>query len=50
MSNKFSGRRGDDDFSLWLADYEEITGDFTWSDDTHVRWSSRFVEGPAKAT
>ena len=28
--SKFSGRRGDDDFSLLLADYAEATGNFTW--------------------
>ena len=33
-----------------FADYEEATRDFTWSDDTRVRWFSWFIEGPAKAT
>ena len=46
----FSGRKGDDNFSLWLTDFEEATEDFTWSDDARVRWFSWFVEGPAKAT
>ena len=31
---KFSGRKGEDDFNLWLADYQEATDHFTWSDDT----------------
>ena len=26
---KFSGKKDDDDFSLWLTDFEEATGDFT---------------------
>ena len=47
---KFSGRRGDDDFSLWLTDYEEATEDFSWNDEVRVKWFSWFVEGPAKAT
>ena len=36
--------------SLWLTDFEEATGDLTWSDEACVRWFSWFVEGPAKAT
>ena len=47
---KFSGRKGDEDFGLWLADFEEATDDFTWSSDTRAKWFSWFVEGPAKAT
>ena len=46
----FSGRKGEDDFSLWLTDFEEATTDFTWSDNARVRWFSWFIEGPAKAT
>ena len=46
----FSGRKGEDDFSLWLTDFEEATADFTWSDNARVRWFSWFIEGPAKAT
>ena len=47
---KFSGRRGDDDFNLWLTDYEEATEDFSWNDEVRVKWFSWFVEGPVKAT
>jgi len=47
---KFSGKRGDDDFALWLTDYEEATDDFKWNDETRVKWFSWFIEGPAKAT
>ena len=47
---KFSSRKGDEDFGLWLADFEETTDDFTWSSDTRAKWFSWFVEGPAKAT
>ena len=47
---KFSGKKGDEDFGLWLADFQEATDDFSWSNDTHAKWFSWFVEGPAKAT
>ena len=47
---KSSGRKCDEDFGLWLADFEEATDDFTWSSETHANWFSWFVEGPAKAT
>lgn len=47
---RFSGRRGDEDFGLWLADYKEATTDFNWSNEQRAKWFSWFVEGPAKAT
>ena len=47
---KFSGKKGDEDFGLWLADFQEATDDFSWSNDTRAKWFSWFVEGPAKAT
>ena len=30
----FSGKKGDEDFGLWLADFQEATDDFSWSNDT----------------
>ena len=48
--DKFSGKKGDEGFGLWLADFQEATDDFSWSNDTCVKWFSWFVEGPAKAT
>ena len=47
---KFSGRKGDKDFSLWLTDYEEATDNLNWSDEIRVKWFSWFLAGPAKAT
>jgi len=47
---KFSGKRGDNDFCLWLADFEEASQDCKWTDELRARWFSWFVEGPAKAT
>ena len=46
----FSGKKGDKNFSLWLADFEKVTDDFTWSNGTSAKWFSRLIEGPAKAT
>jgi len=37
---KLSGRKGDEDFGLWLADFEEATDDFTWSSQTRAKWFS----------
>ena len=47
---KFSGKKGDKDFCLWLADFEEASQDCKWTDELRARWFSWFVEGPAKAT
>ena len=46
----FSGKRGEDDFQLWLEDYEEASNDCHWDDQDRARWFSWFITGPAKAT
>ena len=46
----FSGKKGEDDFQLWLEDYEEASSDCQWSDKDRARWFSWFIEGPAKVT
>ena len=47
---KFIGKKGDNDFCLWLADFEEASKDCKWTDELRARWFSWFVVGPAKAT
>ena len=47
---KFSRKRGDNDFCIWLADFEEVSEDCKWTNDLRAKWFSRFVDGPAKAT
>ena len=44
----FSGNKGEDDFQLWVEDYEEASEDYRWSDRDRARWFSWFVTGPAK--
>ena len=46
----FSGKKGEDDFQLWLEDYEEASNDYQWKDNDRARWFSWFIEGPAKVT
>jgi len=48
--DKFSGKRGDDDFEIWLLDFTEATNDCGWSNQQRARWFSWFLAGPAKAT
>ena len=38
----FSGKQGEEDFQLWLVDYEEATNDCQWSDKVRARW---FLDG-----
>ena len=47
---RYSGKKGEEDFDLWLSDYKEATADFEWNDETRAKWFSWFLEGPAKAT
>ena len=46
----FSGKKGEDDFQLWLEDYEEASKDCQWSDQDRAKWFSWFITGPAKLT
>lgn len=46
----FSGERGEDDFQLWLEDYEEASTNCQWDDNDRARWFSWFITGLAKAT
>lgn len=48
--DKFSGRQGDDDFEVWLTDFEEATMHCGWQDEQRMKWFSWFLSGPAKAT
>ena len=48
--DKFSGRQGDDDFEVWLTDFEEATAHCGWQDKQRMKWFSWFLSGPAKAT
>lgn len=47
---KFNGKRGDNDFCIWLADFEEASEDRKWTNDLRAKWFSWFVDGLAKAT
>ena len=47
---RFSGKKGEEDFDLWLSNYKEANADFEWDDDKRAKWFSWFLEGPAKAT
>ena len=47
---KFSGRQGDDDFELWVMDFNEATTNCGWNDVQRAKWFSWFLSGPAKAT
>ena len=46
----FSGKRGEDDFLLWLEDFEEVLADCQWNNQERARWFTWFITGPAKAT
>ena len=43
-------KKGDNDFCLWVADFEKASEDCKWTDELQARWLSWFVVGPAKAT
>ena len=45
----FSGKK-EDDFQLWLEDYEEASNDYQWKDNDQARWLSWFIERPTKVT
>ena len=45
----FSGKRVEEDFQLWLEDYEEVSADCQWSDWECSRWFW-FITSPVKAT
>ena len=47
---KFSSNQGDDDFELWLMDFNETIRNCGWTDEQRSRWFSWFLSGPAKAT
>ena len=47
---KFSGRKGDNDFEIWLMDFKEATEHCGWNDEQRAKWFSWFLSGPAKAT
>ena len=34
---RFSGKKGEEDFDLWLSDYKEATADFEWDDDKRAK-------------
>jgi len=48
--DKFSGKPGDNDFEVWVDDFQEATTDCGWDDKQRVQWFSWFLTGPAKAT
>ena len=43
-------QKGEDDFQLWLEDYEEASNDYQWKDNDQARWFSWFIERPTKVT
>ena len=47
---KFSGKQAEEDFELWLADFDEATSAYSWSEKQKAGWFSWFISGPAKAT
>ena len=47
---KFSSHEGDNNFEIWLMDFEEATEHCGWNDEQRAKWFSWFLSGPAKAT
>ena len=47
---RFTGKYGDEDFEVWLADFYEATADCRWTDKQRAQWFSWFLSGAAKNT
>ena len=47
---RFTGKCGDEDFEVWLADFHEATADCKWTDKQRAQWFSWFLSGAAKST
>ena len=47
---RFTGKCGEEDFDVWLADFREATGDCKWTDEQRAQWFSWFLSGAAKST
>ena len=47
---RFTGKCGEEDFDVWLADFREATGDCKWTDKQRAQWFSWFLSGAAKST
>ena len=48
--DRFRGCQGDDNFEIWLMDFEEATEHCGWQDKQRAKQFSWFLSGPAKAT
>ena len=40
---RFTGKCGEEDFDVWLADFREATGDCKWTDKQRAQWFSWFL-------
>ena len=47
---RFTGKPGEEDFEVWLADFCEATSDCKWSDVQRAQWFLWFLSGAAKST
>ena len=47
---RFTGKCGEEDFEVWLADFHEATADCKWTDKQRAQWFSWFLSGAAKST
>ena len=47
---RFTGKCGEEDFEVWLADFREATADCKWTDKQRAQWFSWFLSGAAKST
>ena len=48
--DKFSGKPGENDFEVWIEDFQEATADCGRDDQQQVQWFFWFLGGPAKVT
>ena len=44
------GKRAEDDFELWLTNFDEATTAYGWNDKQKAGWFLWFLSRPAKAT
>ena len=47
---RFTGKCGEEDFEVWLADFREATADCKWTDEQRAQWFSWFLSGATKST
>ena len=47
---RFTGKCGEENFEVWLANFREATADCKWTDKQRAQWFSWFLSGAAKST